>query len=102
MEAEQGGQNSSRVKRLEPSEDVVGQQLGEEVVLVHLKTNRIFELNQTGGRFWNLLQSENERERIEERLREEYDVSEANLAAEVDSLISTLASEDLVRIIERD
>jgi Coenzyme PQQ synthesis protein D (PqqD) len=102
MQAEQGGQDSSRVKRLEPSEDVVGQQLGEEVVLVHLKTNRIFELNHTGGRFWNLLQSENERERIEDRLREEYDVSQGDLAAEVDSLISTLASEDLVRILERD
>jgi hypothetical protein len=102
MHAEEGSQNSSRVKRLEPSEDVVGQQLGEEVVLVHLKTNRIFELNHTGGRFWNLLQSESERERIEERLRDEYDVSHGDLAAEVDSLISTLASEDLVRILERD
>ena len=61
MQAEQGGQDASRVKRLEPSEDVVGQQLGEE-----------------------------------------YDVSEGELAAEVDSLISTLASEGLVRILERD
>jgi hypothetical protein len=90
------------VRRLEPTDDVVGQRLGEETVLVHLKTNRIFELSRTGGRFWELLQSENDRVQIQEQLLGEFDVSEQELTNEVDGLISSLAEEDLVRILERD
>jgi Coenzyme PQQ synthesis protein D (PqqD) len=95
-------QGSRRIRRLEPTQDVVGQRLGNEVVLVSLQTNRIFELNRTGGRFWELLQTESDRGRIEERLLEEFEVSQEELAAEVDQLIESLADEELVRIIEHD
>jgi Coenzyme PQQ synthesis protein D (PqqD) len=95
-------QDSHRIRRLEPTEDVVGQRLGDEVVLVSLHTNRIFELNRTGGRFWELLQSENDRARIEQRLLEEFDVSQEELSAELDRLIKSLADEELVRILEDD
>jgi Coenzyme PQQ synthesis protein D (PqqD) len=89
-------------QRLEPADDVVGQRLGDEVVLVNLKTNRIFELNRTGGRFWDLLHEDGNRDQIEARLREEFDVGEERLTAEVDALIASLAAEDLVRIVEHD
>ena len=85
-------------QRLEPNADVIGQQLGDEVVLVNLKTNRIFELNRTGARFWSLLQDESSRSRIEEQLQAEFEVSGQELASEVDDLISQLAAEDLVRV----
>lgn len=88
--------------RLEPTDEVVGQKLGDETVLVHLKTNRIFELSRTGGRFWDLLQSENDRTQIQTQMLSEFDVSEQELTDEVDGLISSLAQEDLVRILERD
>jgi Coenzyme PQQ synthesis protein D (PqqD) len=94
--------DKGQVRRLEPTDEVVGQRLGDGTVLVHLKTNRIFELSRTGGRFWELLQSESDRDRIEEQLRSEFDVSDQQLADEVDGLISSLADEDLVRILERD
>ena len=38
-----------------PNPDVVSRRLGDDTVLVHLKTNRIFALNPTGARFWELL-----------------------------------------------
>jgi len=88
--------------RIEPSDDVVGQQLEDQIVLVNLQTNRIFELNQTGGRFWDLLQAESDRERIEEQLLSEFEVSEDELKAEVDALIPQLVQEDLVKVHERD
>ena len=88
--------------RIEPSDDVVGQQLEDQIVLVHLQTNRIFELNHTGGRFWELLQAESDRERIEEQLLSEFEVSEDELKAEVDALIPQLVQEDLVKVHERD
>jgi Coenzyme PQQ synthesis protein D (PqqD) len=93
---------TQRVRRLEPSQDVVGQRLGDEVVLVSLETNRIFELNRTGARFWELLQSETDRRRIEEQLLEEFAVTEEELSAEVDQLIKSLDDEELVRILDRD
>ena len=93
---------TQRVRRLEPSQDVVGQRLGDEVVLVSLETNRIFELNRTGARFWELLQSETDRRRIEEQLLEEFAVTEEELSAEVDRLIKSLDDEELVRILDHD
>lgn len=93
---------TQRVRRLEPSQDVVGQRLGDEVVLVSLETNRIFELNRTGARFWELLQSETDRGRIEAQLLEEFAVTEEELSAEVDRLIKSLDDEELVRILDHD
>jgi hypothetical protein len=93
---------TQRVRRLEPSQDVVGQRLGDEVVLVSLETNRIFELNRTGARFWELLQSETDRGRIEAQLLEEFTVTEEELSAEVDRLIKSLGDEELVRILDHD
>jgi hypothetical protein len=91
-----------RVRRLEPSQDVVGQRLGDEVVLVSLETNRIFELNRTGARFWELLQAESDRRRIEAQLMEEFAVAEEELSTEVDRLIKSLDDEELVRILDHD
>jgi hypothetical protein len=44
-----------KVANLRPHPDVVAQRLGEEVALVNLQTNRIFELNRTGACLWDLL-----------------------------------------------
>jgi hypothetical protein len=93
---------TQRVRRLEPSQDVVGQRLGDEVVLVSLQTNRIFELNRTGARFWELLQSESDRGRIETQLSEEFAVTGEELSAQVDQLIKSLDDEELVRILDHD
>ena len=42
-------------QRLRPSEHVVSSRLGDVGLLVHLKTNQIFELNTTGLRVWELI-----------------------------------------------
>jgi Coenzyme PQQ synthesis protein D (PqqD) len=102
MQAKAEPGDGQHIRRLEPNGEVVGQKLGDEVVLVNLTTNRIFELNHTAGRFWNLLQEENDRGRIEEQLLAEFDVPENELKDEVNTLISRLAAEDLVRVLERD
>lgn len=80
-----------------PSPDVVSRRLGDEVVLVHLKTNRIFSLSPTGARFWELLSEGRSRPEIEQALLAEYDVSQAEVSAEIDSLMRSLQAEQLVR-----
>lgn len=80
-----------------PDPDVVSRRLGEEVVLVHLKTNRIFSLSPTGARFWELLSDGRTRADIESELLREYDVSAEDVAVEIDSLLRALEREQLVR-----
>ena len=79
-----------------PSPDVVSRQVGDEVVLVHLQTNRIFALSPTGARFWELLSDGRSRPEIEEQFLEEYDVSREQVSAEIDDLVETLQGEGLV------
>lgn len=79
-----------------PSPDVVAQGVGDETVLVHLQTNKIFTLNATGARFWELLTTGLSPDEIVERMLAEFDVEEPALRAEIESLVSALAREDLV------
>ena len=79
-----------------PSPDVVSRRVGDEVVLVHLKTNRIFALSPTGARFWELLSDGRTRPEIEEQLLKEYDVSRRDVSAEIESLVETLKGEGIV------
>jgi hypothetical protein len=85
-----------REQRLSPNPNVVSRRLDDEVVLVHLHTNRIFALNETGARFWELLQSGLDRTEIERELRGEFEVDASTLAREVDALLRALVDEDLV------
>ena len=77
--------------------DVVSQRVGEDVVLVHLKTNQIFALNETGARFWELLVEGRSRTEIERALHEEFDVDHEPLRHEIDALVADLARQDIVR-----
>jgi Coenzyme PQQ synthesis protein D (PqqD) len=79
-----------------PNPNVAFKIVDDEAVLVHLETNRIFTLTETGARFWQLLAEGRDRPAIEQELLREYDVAEPDLVAEVDSLLRELAAEDLV------
>jgi hypothetical protein len=79
-----------------PSPDVVSRRVGDEAVLVDLKTNRIFALSPTGARFWELLSDGRARPEIERQLLEEYDVEHEQVTSEIDALVETLEGEGLV------
>jgi coenzyme PQQ synthesis protein D (PqqD) len=79
-----------------PHPDVVSRRVGDETVLVNLKTNRIYSLNRTGARLWELLGEGKDRAAAEEALLGEFDVDETELRREVDDLLGELEAEDLV------
>jgi hypothetical protein len=83
-------------RELKPAEDVVARRVGNEVVLVNLRTNRIFSLNRTGARLWELLEQGLTREAIAEQLTKEFDADPARVAAETREILSALAAERLV------
>jgi Coenzyme PQQ synthesis protein D (PqqD) len=79
-----------------PGEDVVADLAGDRLVLIHLATNRIFELNRTGTRVWELLREGENEDGMVRRMLEEFDVDEDRLRQEVRSVVGRLVAEKLV------
>jgi hypothetical protein len=65
-------------------------------VLVHLQTNRIFELNATGVRVWELAGEGADLDAIERTLLEEFAVDPDRLRSELLALVNRLTAEGLV------
>lgn len=83
-----------------PDPDVVARRVDDEVVLVHLGTSRIFALNATGARFWELLKSCDSWEGMEAVIQAEFDVSSEALRKSIGGLITDLEAAGLVRARE--
>src|SRR5262245_50801486 len=59
---------------LKVNPDVLFQRLENDAVLLHMKTDRFFNLNRTGARFWELLNEGHDLVGIQERMLREFDV----------------------------
>ena len=79
---------------LRPAADVIARRLGDSAVLIRLNTSRIYELNATGARIWELLAEGATREQVVDALGREFD--EEGIGAAVDELIGVLRAEGLV------
>lgn len=71
-------------------------------MLVHLRTNQIFELNETGVRVWELIGQGETLESIERTLQAEFDVDAARVHDEIVTLVDELAKQGLVDAGEPD
>ena len=89
------GQGPS-TRRIRQSAQVVSSRLGDAGVLVHLQTNRIFEVNATGLRIWELAGEGRTLSEIEETLQGEFDVDPVRLRTELLELVSELTREGLL------
>ncbi len=78
------------------TDDVVARRLDDVVILINLKTNRIFELNVTGARIWELMSAGSSRADIDRAMLDEFDVSESELSNAIESLAGWLAAEGLI------
>jgi hypothetical protein len=88
--------SSSAAERFEPSADALATRVGDEIVLVHTRTDKIYVLNRTGARVWELLDGALERGQLAERLADEFDATPDQLAREVDALIDALLEGHLI------
>ena len=77
--------------------EVIARRIGDAAVLVHLRTNRIYELNPTGTRIWELLHAGRSRSAITRHLCSEFDVSAEDAGQAVDDLLSLFSREDLAK-----
>jgi Coenzyme PQQ synthesis protein D (PqqD) len=81
---------------MKPSDDVIARRVDDQVVLVNLRTNKIYALNRTGARAWELLEEGRSRGEIAGALLEEFDVESDEVEAELDGLFAHLGGEGLV------
>jgi Coenzyme PQQ synthesis protein D (PqqD) len=81
---------------MRPHDEVVWRRLEDEVVIVHVNTNRIYKLNSTAARFWELLAEGRDRDSAERALMEEFEVEAAEVRRETDLLVAELAAEGLL------
>src|SRR5687767_15780240 len=84
------------LRTVRQSPQVVSSRLGDAGVLVHLRTNRIFEVNATGLRIWELAGQGRTLEEIEDALRGEFEVEPTRLRAELLNLVNELSREGLL------
>lgn len=76
--------------------DVVGRRIGDRFVLVNLRTNRIYELNETASALWELLEAGTDVSELEAKVSERYDVEPEKVRDEIDSLMRLLTNAGLV------
>jgi len=81
---------------MRPNPDVLAKRLDKETVLVHLQTNRIFELNETGSHIWLLLEQGVEIGDIAGLLTKEFDVDRETAAREVERILQQFSQEGLL------
>lgn len=79
------------------SEQVLSQQIGEEIVLLDLAGECYFGLDPVGTRFWGLLNSGLGFPEIVKTMTGEFEVSQMQLEADLQELLSKLVNAGLVR-----
>lgn len=85
-------------KKVKISLDVLSQEVGGETVLLDLKSEGYFGLDEVGTRIWQLLQEKGETDYVFQKLLEEYDVNEAQLQKDIEDLVGKLVETGLVEI----
>lgn len=102
----QNGGDQDRVAagavRLRPEPDVVSQRLGDAGVLIDMRSGRMFELNGTGVRVWELVGEGCSPESTLTRLQQEFAGDPDRLRAEVNELLDQLVREGLLHAERRD
>jgi len=86
---------------LTPSPDALHQSLGGETVLLNLRTEQYFGLDETGTRIWELILASHSPEAIVDQLLAEFDVERSQAAADVERLVAELEQAGLVERAER-
>lgn len=87
---------SLRFRRLAPAADVLAQTVAGESVLLDLKSEKYFGLNEVGTRVWTLLHETEDVKAVRDRLLEEYAVAADQLDADLNDLLGRLLAAGLV------
>lgn len=85
-------------QRAKPTPDVLCQDVGGEVVLLDLASERYFGLDPVGTRIWNLIDQDQPLQHVLEILCAEYDAPRERLEGDLLALVAQLADAGLVTV----
>ena len=83
---------------IEISSEVLTQEVGGETVILDLKTESYFGLDEVGTRIWQLLQEQNNLQTITATMLNEYDVEEEQLEKDIQDLLTQLNKAGIVTL----
>ena len=84
--------------RVAVSPEVMLQEVGGEAVLLDLKSESYFGLDEVGTRIWRLVEDDGRLKVVHAKLLDEYDVEPARLEEDLKELIGRLAEAGLVNV----
>lgn len=87
---------SNRSGRITPAPHVLFQEVDGETVLLDLKAERYFSLDEVGTRFWELSAEHAEPDAVVARLLGEFSVEETTLRADLGALVEQLHAAGLI------
>ncbi len=74
---------------------MIARHLGDAAVLIRMRTSRIYELNATAARIWDLMKEQGSRSAVVDVLLAEFDVDRPEAERAVDELLAALREEGL-------
>ncbi len=86
---------------IQPTANVVWRRVEDSIIVVHLDTNKTYELNRTAGRLWELLDGGSSYGDALATLGAEFEVGDEELRSEASKLISLLLEERLAEKAQR-
>ena len=78
------------------SEEALSQEVNGETVILDLKSESYFGLDEVGTRVWQLLQEHEDVQKVFEAMLEEFDVDANTLASDMKNLINDLIEKGLI------
>jgi len=78
------------------SSEVLTQEVGGETVILDLKSEGYFGLDEIGTRIWQLIQEQKNLQSVTETMLNEYDVEPDQLKTDIKNLINELVKSGLV------
>ena len=92
-------------KRFIPKDSLVFRRIAEEVILVPIRKraadiDKMYSINETGARIWELMDGKNTLEEIAKRISQEYDVEESVVKEDILELTNKLISIDAVEEVK--
>jgi Coenzyme PQQ synthesis protein D (PqqD) len=89
-------------QRFQVNPETVANRMGEQMVLVHLGTDRIFELNSSAARIWDLLVEGRDQQEIERSLCEEFKISKDLANQQTNELLTSLIAEKIIIVNDEE
>lgn len=84
------------LRRIKPSSDAVDSEVGDETVVLHLKSGTYFGLDPVGTRIWDLLKQGLSPDAICATLAKEYDVEREIIDADARRFLDQLDAYDMI------